>query len=88
MNKIAEDMTGFSFEEVKERLVKEFLKLVSELTGEEVFDPVSVVLVEGKRKELANHTLLVRKDGEMLNIEDSASPIFSRWDLTWGGFCF
>jgi PAS domain S-box-containing protein len=78
MNKIAEDMTGFSFEEVKERPVKEFLKFVSELTGEEVSDPVSVVLVEGKRKELANHTLLVRKDGEMLNIEDSASPIFSQ----------
>ncbi|MEZ0344140.1 MAG: ATP-binding protein [Caldimicrobium sp.] len=78
MNKIAEDLTGYTFEEVKGKKVREFLKLVSEQTGKPLEDPVSAVLVDGKRRELANHTLLVRRDGEKLFIEDSASPIFSK----------
>ncbi|GEM_PF-2557211 len=78
MNKIAEDLTGYTFEEVKGKKVREFLKLVSEQTGKPLEDPISAVLVDGKRRELANHTLLVKRDGEKLFIEDSASPIFSK----------
>lgn len=77
MNNMAEELTGYQLNEVYGKEVKTFLRLVSEQTGEAVEDPVSAVLVEGKRRELANHTLLIRRDGENLSVEDSASPIFT-----------
>jgi PAS domain S-box-containing protein len=77
MNNMAEELTGYQLNEVYGKEVKTFLRLVSEQTGEPVEDPVSAVLVDGKRRELANHTLLIRRDGEILSVEDSASPIFT-----------
>lgn len=75
MNKVAEELTGYTFEEINGKKVKEFIKLVSEITGETLEDPISAVLREGKTKELANHTLLIRRNGERAVLEDSASPI-------------
>lgn len=49
----------------------------------EVDNPISLVLKSGKIIELANHTVLVRKDGETVPVADSAAPI-----LNEKGECF
>ncbi len=49
--------------------------IINEDTRHEVDNPVARVLQEGVIIGLANHTLLVRKDGTEVPIDDSAAPI-------------
>ena len=50
-------------------------RIVNESTREPVENPATRVLREGRVVGLANHTLLIRKDGAELPIDDSAAPI-------------
>ena len=50
-------------------------RIINELTGETAENPVGKVLQTGRIVGLANHTALIRRDGTMLSIEDSAAPI-------------
>ena len=49
--------------------------IINEQTRKTVEDPVARVLREGMIVGLANHTVLVRKDGTELPIDDSGAPI-------------
>jgi PAS domain S-box-containing protein len=53
----------------------EMFKLIYEKSGEEAPDPIATVLRNGKTIGLANHTALLRPDGSMVAIEDSAAPM-------------
>ena len=53
-------------------------ELVNEQTRQPAANPVDRVLAEGVIVGLANHTLLVRKDGSEIPIDDSAAPIRNR----------
>jgi diguanylate cyclase (GGDEF)-like protein/PAS domain S-box-containing protein len=75
MNKIAEEITGWKEEEVKNRSFAQVFRLISEETGEKVENPVEKVLKTGKIIGLANHTALISKDCQMVPIADSAAPI-------------
>ncbi len=75
MNGAAEEITGWSVEEVKGKLFSEVFTLMNEYTGEAVEDPVGKVLKEGKVVGLANHTVLINRYGKRIPIADSASPI-------------
>ena len=55
-------------------LVKIF-NIVNEETRRRVADPVAKVLESGAITELANHTLLIARDGKEHPIDDSAAPI-------------
>ena len=57
------------------RPASEVVQLVHELTGAPAELPVSQVLATGEVHLLANHTLLVARDGSRLPIADSAAPI-------------
>ncbi len=75
MNPVAETLTGWSQAEAFGKPLGEVLRVVNERTRENVEDPVSKVLREGKVVGLANHTLLMAKDGTERPIADSAAPI-------------
>ncbi|MDE2255326.1 MAG: EAL domain-containing protein [Betaproteobacteria bacterium] len=75
LNPIAERLTGWASSLAVGRPVADILRLVHESTGEAVVNPVDVVLQTGKTVELANHTVLIARDGARSNIEDSAAPI-------------
>lgn len=75
MNGVAERLTGWSFEEAKGRQLTEVFHIVNEETGKEVSNPVERVLAEGRIVGLANHTVLISRDGIEYNIADSAAPI-------------
>ena len=78
LNPIAEAMTGWTSSEAAGAPLASVLTIVNELTQQPVEHPVTRVLGEGRIGGLANHTSLVRRDGTVTAIEDSAAPIRDR----------
>jgi PAS domain S-box-containing protein len=75
MNAVAEDLTGWKLKDADGRLAGEVFRIINEETGAAVQSPVDKVLQHGAFVELANHTLLIRKDGTKVPIDDSGAPI-------------
>ena len=75
MNSVAEQLTGWKESESSGKKLKEVFKVVNEDTNLEVEDPVSRVLQSKTVVGLANHTMLIKKDGSTIPISDSGSPI-------------
>ena len=74
MNAIAEGLTGWPESEARGRPLESVFKIVNEHTRAPMESPVAKVLREGSIVGLANHTVLLTRDGETA-IEDSAAPI-------------
>ncbi len=75
MNPVAEAMTGINFCEILGQSILDILTLRNYMDNSKVENPVEHVLKTGHSVSLANHTDLVRKDGSVLHIADSAAPI-------------
>ena len=75
MNVIAEKLTGWSFDEARGRSLTDVFSIINEDTRCPVESPVEKVLREGKIVGIANHTVLVRRDGTDVPIDDTAAPI-------------
>jgi len=75
MNPVAEGLTGRTQEEAVGRRIEEVFCVINEKTREKVEIPVERVLREKEVVELANHTLLISRDGREIPIADSAAPI-------------
>jgi diguanylate cyclase (GGDEF)-like protein/PAS domain S-box-containing protein len=75
MNRVSEQLTGWTLEEARGRLIQEVLKLVNEQTRGPAEDPIEKVLRTGEVQGLANHTVLVSRAGAEHPIADSAAPI-------------
>ncbi|MEQ1557051.1 MAG: diguanylate cyclase, partial [Gallionella sp.] len=75
LNQVAIDLTGWSMADALNKPLTEIFNIVNEATREAVTNPVHQVLNEGKTVLLANHTVLLARDGREYNIEDSAAPI-------------
>ncbi len=75
MNAVAEDLTGWSIAEASGKPIQEIFKIINEKSRKSVEDPVSKVISNGKIVGLANHTILIRKDGSEVPIDDSGAPI-------------
>ncbi len=75
MNPIAEHLTGWPLGEARGRALDEVFRILNESTREPTPSPVQKVLATGRVQGLANHTILVSRDGTERPIDDSASPI-------------
>jgi PAS domain S-box-containing protein len=75
MNPVAEKLTGYSEIEAKGKKLDEVFKIINEESLAKVINPAEKVLEEGLIVGLANHTLLVSKDGRQIPIADSGAPI-------------
>ncbi len=75
LNKVAEQYTGWNAVEAAGKPLAEIFPIVNEQTGEPCQQPVEKVIRTGLTCGLANHTVLVRKDGSRIVIEDSGAPI-------------
>jgi len=75
MNPIAESLTGWKQKEASGKHLKKVFNIINEKTGKQVDDPVTRVLREGIVVGLANHTILISKDGTRRSIDDSGAPI-------------
>jgi PAS domain S-box-containing protein len=75
MNGIAESLTGWRLREIGAMPLERVFHIVNEQTGAEVENPIAEVLKKGTVVGLANHTVLIAKDGTRRPIDDSAAPI-------------
>jgi len=75
LNAVAEYLTGWTLDAARGHPLSEVFTINNELTRKPVVDPVARCLREGRIVGLANHTVLVRRDGREFAIEDSAAPI-------------
>ncbi len=75
LNPIATALTGWSQVEAEGRPIEEVFRIVNEKTRVPADHPVLQVIREGTVVGLANHTVLISRDGLERPIEDSASPI-------------
>lgn len=83
MNAIAENLTGWRAEEAIGKNFREVFHIVHEITREVIPNPIEMAL-GGQTVALANHAVLVAKDGKDYPIEDSAAPIKNDKDETIG----
>ncbi len=77
MNVIAERLTGWTEAESTGRPVGDIFRIVNEDTRLPVVNPVTTALTQGRTVGLANHTVLIAKDGTERAIDDSGSPIIA-----------
>ena len=75
MNTVAEHLTGWTEQEAHGHPLPDVLKIVNEFTRAVVENPVEKVRRTGGIVGLANHTVLIHKDGIEFAIDDAASPI-------------
>jgi len=75
MNPEAERLSGWKEDEARGKPIEEVLTLQREDNRETIENPVRHALRIGEVVGLANHTVLVSKDGRVLTVDDSASPI-------------
>jgi PAS domain S-box-containing protein len=75
LNPVAEAVTGWGSAAARGMPLHEVFRIVNEFTREPAENPVSRALREGAIVGLANHTVLIRKDGAERPIDDSAAPI-------------
>ncbi|HSV76456.1 MAG TPA: PAS domain S-box protein, partial [Bacteroidales bacterium] len=75
MNPVAESLCGWRLSEAIGRPLLEVFHIVNAFTRLPAENPVETVLATGKVVGLANHTVLISKNGQEYQIADSAAPI-------------
>jgi len=75
LNPVAEALTGWSDDQARGRSVAEVFRIINALTGQPAEIPVGRVIETGLVLGLANHTVLISRDGRRYHIADSAAPI-------------
>jgi PAS domain S-box-containing protein len=75
LNAEAERLTGWSNSDAKEKPLHEVFQIINEKTRATVENPVDNVMRLGGVVGLANHTILISRDGSEIPIDDSAAPI-------------
>ncbi|MGN6627271.1 MAG: CHASE3 domain-containing protein, partial [Tepidisphaeraceae bacterium] len=75
MNKVAEALTGWTDGSANGQPCDAVFRIINEHSRQPVESPVDKVLKTGHTVGLANHTLLIRKDGSELPIDDSGAPV-------------
>jgi PAS domain S-box-containing protein len=75
LNPVAESLTGWKQKETQGRSLREVFNVVNEQTRQTVENPALRAMREGLIVGLANHTVLIAKDGTETPIDDSGAPI-------------
>ena len=75
LNDTAQELTGWSEREARDQPVDTVFPIIDESTREPLENPVIRVTRSNQLARLQNHTILTRRDGTEIYIEDSGSPI-------------
>lgn len=75
LNPVAERLTGWNIAEASGQPLEDVFRIINEESRRAVENPVSKVLRMGQVVGLANHTMLIARDGKEFAIDDSAAPI-------------
>jgi len=74
-NKGAENLTGWSFDEVQARAIDEVLHIVDEKTKKTLESPIDKVLISGESENGTDRDVLIAKDGSNCSISTTAVPL-------------
>jgi PAS domain S-box-containing protein len=85
MNPVAAHLTGWKVDEAMGQTIDTVFNIVNEVTHKPVMIPLIEALQKGVVVGLANHTLLVSKDGTERPILDSGAPIRDEDETMIGG---
>jgi PAS domain S-box-containing protein len=75
INPVAQALTGWAEAEALGRPLQEVFRVVNEQSGQPIENPVGKVIRNGPLAGLANHSLLVARDGTRRPVDDTAAPI-------------
>jgi len=75
MNEIAEQLTGWKLADAKGKPHTECFRIINAVTREPVESPADAALKRNQVVGLANHSVLITRDGKELPIDDSGAPI-------------
>lgn len=84
MNPIAQKLTGWDQEKAYGESFETVFEIINEDNRQTIESPVKKVFETKEIVELANHTLLISKDGSERAIEDTAAPIKDRFGKVIG----
>ncbi len=84
MNPVAESLTGWRANEAHGRPLATVFNIVDAITRKQGVNPVMQVMATGQIVGLADHTLLIARDGSEYQIADSAAPIRAADDTLTG----
>jgi len=84
LNKVAEQLTGWTQEEAWGKPVEKVFNIINEFTRERCDNPVDKVLQTGEIIELDNHTILISKMCQETPIVNSVAPISDSDEKTTG----
>ena len=77
LNPVAELLTGWSSAEAEGQPVEAVFNIVNESSRQTVLNPVREAIANQRPVELANHTILIDRNGNETPIDDSAAPILT-----------
>ncbi len=75
LNPLAERLTGWTIAEAHGKSVNDIFRIINQETREPCKVPVAQTLAEGNVQGLANHTILIARNGSECAIADSCAPI-------------
>src|SRR5262249_41644012 len=75
LNPVAARLTGWTIEAARGKSLGKVFRIINADTREPADDPVARVIATGEIVGLANHTVLLGKDGAEYQIADSGAPI-------------
>ena len=84
LNPVAEELVGWAMGEAVGQRLEDVFQIVNETTRLRVENPALRALRDGKIVGLANHTVLISKDGTECPIDDSAAPIRDQHGVIFG----
>ena len=89
VNPVAEELTGWRVDDASGRTIDEIFRAFHEETCEPLENPMSVAIRRDRAIKSVRPTLLIRRDGNELYIESTASPIRDgRGNVTGGVLVF
>ncbi len=84
LNPVAEGLTGWSTAQAQGRPIDEVFHILTKATRARATIPVANVLAHGTVQGMANHTVLVARNGSEFDIADSCAPIRDAGGLVIG----
>lgn len=77
INPVAERLTGWNASDSLGTPIAEVLELRNEDTSEPLADPVALALQKSRTVAVSEPALLIRQDGESVNVDASVSPVYN-----------
>ena len=84
MNKVAEELTGWTQEEAKDAPLSKVFNIINEINRTPCVNPIGKVLEKGIIIGLANNTVLISRDGTERILADAGAPIHDKNNNIFG----